>query len=75
MDARAPVYVKISEYEEVLSTLDSIKKKVVEAREVIAKLNQLKAEEDRELAAWNDSLDDITHRVDQIDKTLLSNQQ
>jgi hypothetical protein len=71
MEGHAPVYVKINEYEEVLSLLDNVKKKLKEARDIIVKLNELKAEEDKELMAWNESLDDIAQRVTQIDSNLL----
>jgi hypothetical protein len=70
MEGHAPLYVKVSEYDEVLAILDNVKKKVTEARDVIRRLNELKAEEDRELAAWNASLDEITHRIESIDKSL-----
>lgn len=72
MEARAPVYVRIHDYEEVLAVVDSIKKKVKEAREILVKLNELKAEEDKELLAWNENLDDIGTRVGQIDRNLLN---
>jgi len=72
MDSRAPVYVKIHDYEEVIQILDNVKKKVKEARDILAKLNELKAEEDKELLAWNENLDDIGSRVSQIDHNLLN---
>lgn len=72
MDSRAPVYVKIHDYEEVIQILDNVKKKVKEARDILAKLNELKAEEDKELLAWNENLDDIASRVSQIDHNLLN---
>ena len=65
---RPPVYVKINDYEEVLTTLENVKRKVREARDLLIKLNELKAEEDRELLAWNESLEDINNRLGQIDK-------
>jgi tetrahydromethanopterin S-methyltransferase subunit G len=72
MDARTPVYVKIQDFEEVVQILDNIKRKVKEARDVLQKLNELKAEEDRELLAWNENLDDISARVAQIDHNLVN---
>lgn len=71
MEGHAPVYVKVNEYEEVLNFLENVKRKVREARDILVKLNELKAEEDRELLAWNESLDDINTRVAQIDKNLM----
>ena len=75
MEGHAPVYVKINEYEEVLSLLQSIKRKLQESREMLSKLNELKADEDKELLAWHDSLEDIQNRINHLDKNLLSNAQ
>ena len=72
MDGHAPIFVKINEYEDVLSTLDGVKKKIKEARDILVKLNELKAEEDKELLAWSENLDDIAARVSQVDRTLLN---
>jgi hypothetical protein len=70
MEGHAPVYVKVNEYEEVLSILEGVKRKVRESREVLTKLSELKAEEDKELLAWSESLDDISNRLGHIDKSL-----
>lgn len=72
MDMRAPVYVKIHDFEEVMTILDNVKRKVKEAHDILGKLNELKAEEDKELLAWNENLDDIANRINQIDRSLLN---
>lgn len=72
MEGHAPVYVKITDYEEVLAILENIKRKADEARSLLQKLNDLKADEDRELLAWTEGLDDITTRVEQIDRYLVN---
>lgn len=72
MEGHAPVYVKITDYEEVLSILESVKRKADEARALLQKLNDLKSDEDRELLAWTEGLDDITTRVEQIDRYLVN---
>jgi hypothetical protein len=74
MEGHAPVYVRVNEYEEVLTLIENIKKKVKESHELLGKLNELKAEEDRELLAWHDSLEDISNRLGHLDKSLLGNQ-
>ncbi len=72
MEGHAPVYVKITDYEEVLSILENVKRKADEARALLQKLNDLKSDEDRELLAWTEGLDDITTRVEQIDRYLVN---
>jgi hypothetical protein len=66
----APIFVKINDYKEVLDIVDVLKAKLVEARETLQKINQLKGEEDRELEDWNKNLDDIAKKIFMIDKTL-----
>jgi len=71
---KAPVFVKVNDYEEVLNLLENVKRKVRESRDVLIKLNELKAEEDRELLAWNESIDEINARIAQIDRNLSGQQ-
>ena len=71
---RAPVFVKVNDYEEVLTLLENVKRKVRESRDALIKLNELKEEEDRELLAWNESIDEINTRIAQIDKNLSGQQ-
>jgi len=70
MKETAPVFVKISNYKEVLDIVDVLKAKLNDARGTLRKINDIKAEEDRELADWNKNIEDIDKRVRIIDKTL-----
>ena len=70
MDELTPVFVKIDEYKEVLDILEVIKGKIDVAQKTLQEVKKLKDEEDRELSAWSSSLDDITSKVDSIDKTI-----
>ncbi len=69
-DDITPVFVKIDEYKEVLDILDVVKTKIESAKGVLSEVRQLKDEEDRELAAWTANLDDITSKINAIDKTI-----
>ena len=70
MDETMPVYVKIDEYKDVLDVVNMIKAKLNEAKETLAKLNELKNEEDAEIELWHTGVDEIERKVDFIDKTL-----
>ena len=70
IDELTPVFVKIDEYKEVLDILDVIKSKIEGAQNTLAEINQLKDEEDRELASWSTNLADITNKVESIDKAI-----
>lgn len=70
MDELTPVFVKIDEYKEVLDILEVIKGKIDVAQKTLKEVKKLKDEEDRELSSWSTNLDDITAKVDAIDKTI-----
>ena len=65
-----PVFVKIEEYKDVLDVMNLIKNKIAEAKETLAKLNDLKNEEDAELELWHTSLEEVERKVDFADKAL-----
>lgn len=67
---KAPVFVKIEEYEELLKIIGQIKAKMDEARGILGKINELKNEEDVEMRIWGDNLDEVERKVDFIEKTL-----
>jgi len=66
----AQIYVKIDEYKDILEIVNSIKSKIVEARETLNKINELKNEEDSELDLWNTEVEEIEKKVDHIDRAL-----
>lgn len=70
MDRRAPLFVKISKYKTVISNLNAIKDKIREAENVLAKLDQIKVEEDQQLSAWHSSLSEVKDKLLLIDEKL-----
>ena len=70
MDETMPVFVKIEDYNDVLDVTNMIKNKLGEAKETLAKLNELKNAEDSEIELWKTNLDEIERKVDFVDKTL-----
>lgn len=71
MERQAPVFVKIDEYKDVLDILDLVKNKVNDAKNALHEINEMKNQEDNELAIWSRELDDIERKIDFIDSTLL----
>ena len=71
MEQEKSVFVKISEYKEVVDILNLTREKIKDAKLIIEKINRLKAEENNEIEKWHRKLDDITHRVEFIDQTLM----
>ena len=65
-----PVFVKVSEYDDVLHLVRLIRKKLDEAKETLLKVNDLKNEEDHQLEAWQNTLMEIEKKVDFVDHSL-----
>ena len=65
-----PVYVRIDEYKDVLDVMNMIRNKIEAAKETLAKINELKNEEDAELELWHTGLEEVERKVVFVDKTL-----
>lgn len=63
METNAPVYVKVEDYDDAVSSVETLERKLKEARDLLGRLNELKAEEDRDLLSWAESLDEIHNRL------------
>jgi len=61
-----PVYVKIDQYQDLLTTLQAIDAKLQGVEKTIERITALKAEEDRQLSTWNENLGDIKGRVARV---------
>ncbi|MBW3011952.1 hypothetical protein KY311_02105 [Candidatus Woesearchaeota archaeon] len=68
--ADMPIYVKIEEYRDVLDVLNMIKHKLSEAKETLAKINDLKNQEDLEIERWMAGLESVSRKVEAADKLL-----
>ena len=59
-----PVFVKIDEYKNVIDTMGLIRAKIEQAKDTLAKINQLKNEEDAELELWHNSLEEVERKIE-----------
>lgn len=66
----APVFVKIDEYRDILDVVNVIKTKIAEAKHVLKRVNELKADEDNEVELWMSNMSDVEKRMEMIDRTL-----
>ena len=71
----APVFVKVDEYKEILDVLDMIKGKIKEIRGTLGSINELRNEEDSELAMWNSTINDIEKKIESIDRIMFEPEQ
>lgn len=68
---KAPVFVKIDEYKDIVDIMVLMREKLRQAKFLLDKIAELKAQEDAELSTWAKELDDVEARVSSIDKSLL----
>lgn len=61
-----PIYVKVDKYKELTEVLKTINNKLQQVDKTIAKINELKAQEDNQIQQWNDNLADIRSRLEKI---------
>ena len=66
----APVFVKVDEYKEILDVLEMVKSKIKEIRETLGGINILRNEEDAELAMWNNTVNEIEKKIENIDRLM-----
>ena len=65
---KMPVFVKIDEYENVVDTIETLKNKIEAAKTTLAKINQLKQEEDSQLQSWQTALAEIESRLNAVNQ-------
>lgn len=70
MDKDAPIFVKIREYKGLLNTINILKSKLNEAKNTLARIHDIKSEEDSELELWSNTLDGVKERIEDIDRRL-----
>lgn len=66
----APVFIQIKEYKELLDVMDLVKSKIAVAKETLSNINDVRKEEDEQIAYWTELLEEITSKLYAIDKTL-----
>lgn len=67
---KMPVFVKVEQYNDVLSVIKTIRKKLDDAKATLLKVNDLKNEEDHQLEMWQNGLAELEKKVDFIDRSL-----
>lgn len=65
-----PVFVKIDDYNSVLELMRAIQRKMDEAKETLAKINELKNEEDHQIEMWQNALVEIEKKIEFMNHSL-----
>lgn len=69
-DNEVPVFVKLDEYKNIINIVTVIKKKLLESKETLESIKQLKSEEDLELENWSENLDEVHKKLELIDEII-----
>lgn len=67
---KAPIYVKLEEYDDLYNTFSLAKRNIAQAKEVLGKIAELKAQEDSEIEGWYAELSDVETKMKFIDEQL-----
>ncbi|MEM3690673.1 MAG: hypothetical protein QXZ40_03030 [Candidatus Micrarchaeia archaeon] len=70
-DKKLPVFIKIEEYKDLLDAFELIKRKLKDAKAILAELEDIKAREASELENRQAILSDIENRINELDDILL----
>lgn len=70
MDQKAPVFVKLDEYKDIMDIVSLMREKIGQAKFLLDKIAELKSQEDKELAAWAKELEEVEQSVGAVDKAL-----
>lgn len=71
---RAPVFVKIDEYRDVVDIVALMREKLSQAKSLLSRIHELKAKEDAELENWSREFEEVESHVLHIDKVLVEPQ-
>lgn len=70
MDERAPVFVKVDEYQAILDVLGTIRQKLDSAKALLDSIKQLQHQEDQQVDAWSRALEEVEEHLANINKSL-----
>ncbi len=68
--ALASVFIKIEAYKDVIDIMGLIKEKVPDIERALARITEIKAKEDAELASWKSSLESTEAKIADVNKSL-----
>jgi hypothetical protein len=67
-----PIFVKLEKYESALSTFSEIKLRIGEIDSLLNDIKEVKRKEEAELEEWQNEIETIKARLDQIDKEIFN---
>lgn len=69
-----PIFIKIDNYKDVIEILARTREQVGQARHLLSRIGEVKVREDEMIAQWAHEIEDVEHRIEEIDKMLVHQQ-
>lgn len=69
-----PLFVKVDDYKDVHNVLALTKAKVMEAKEILVRIERLRQEETAETDLWKNEIADVEQRLEFIDRSMFGEQ-
>ena len=67
---REPLFVSVDNYQDVLNSINYIRGKLGEADELVNKLNDIKAVEEKSFEAWRNQLEDVQRKLAYVENVV-----
>lgn len=64
------LFVKIDQYDYAIDTINKVKSKLEEAKEILRNIERVKEQEDAELKIWQRDLEEIKNKITMVDQSL-----
>lgn len=71
MDKKMQVFIKIEDFKDITEILTLAHQRLQQAKTILGRIAELKAQEDAEFEAWTAELGEIERRMQGVDRTLL----
>jgi len=65
-----PIFVKISEYHEIMKVVEEVNKKMEDIRASLGELREIKSKEETQMQEWANHLDKVSEKLNYINATL-----
>ena len=64
------MFIRMDTYKDAMTTIDTIKNKIVDAKKSLYRISELKKEEEVEMEIWKKMVHDVEERLRKIDHTM-----
>lgn len=69
------IFIKIEDFKDLTEILTLSRQRLQQAKGVLNRIAELKAQEDAEFEAWQNELAEIERRIEQVDATLVGKEE